>query len=152
LQALSAVVRAGSIMVAAEHDPNRQSLISRQIGELEEALGVKLLARAAKPHRPTAVAERLAAAHGRLVRELGEAAAESGGGRQPVVVGAGELVIREVLVPWIRTPRRRLAMVSWVMRNLTSRRIQEELALERLDAGLASGLEWRTAARCGWAG
>jgi DNA-binding transcriptional LysR family regulator len=104
LRTLREVVRAGSIMAAADRDPNRQSLISRQISELEQALGVELLDRASKPHRPTAVAERLAQAHERFVREL-EAAAGTEDGRPPLVIGAGQLVIRGLLIPWLGKKR-----------------------------------------------
>lgn len=142
LRTLWEVVRAGSIMAAADRDPNRQSLISRQIGELEGALGVELLDRAAKPHRVTAVAERLAQVHERFTREL-EAAAGRKAGRPPVTIGAGQLVIRGLLIPWLGKERAWAGKYRWVFRNLTSRKIKEDLAAERLDLGVAAGLEER---------
>ncbi len=141
LQTLRYVVEAGGIMAAAKGDPNRQSLISRQIGELEGALGIALLDRKARPHRPTPEAVRLADSCARFARDVEELAAEAVGNSLPIRVGAGELVIREVLIPWIGGRRKSVDSVSWVMRNLTSREIQEELAAERLDVGLSAGLD-----------
>jgi DNA-binding transcriptional LysR family regulator len=56
-------------------------------------------------------------------------------------VGAGEVVIREFLIPKIGKQRKGKQPVSWVMRNLTGLKIQVGLAAERLDIGIASGLE-----------
>lgn len=141
LQALREVVRAGSITRAARDDSNRQSLISRQIKELEGALGLALLERAVKPYGPTPAAIRLVESCERFVREVDEVSAEASGLRLPITVGAGEVVIREFLIPRIGKQRKGTPPVSWVMRNLTWRKIQEGLAAERLDVGMASGLE-----------
>src|SRR5437667_44868 len=45
LRGFCAVVEAGSIVAASDQDPSRQSQLSRQIGELESALQVKLFER-----------------------------------------------------------------------------------------------------------
>jgi DNA-binding transcriptional LysR family regulator len=141
LQTLGKVVRAGSIAQAAKGDPGVQSQMSRQIGELETALGLELLDRTKKPFQPTRAAQRLADSCGRFVREVEEVALEARGLLRPITVGAGEVVIRELLIPWIGQQRKGAVANSWVMRNLTWRQIQEGLAAERLDVGLASGLE-----------
>ena len=141
LQTLEKVVRAGSIGLAAKGDPNAQSQISRQIGELEVALGMELLDRTKKPYQPTRAALRLADSCECFVREAEEVSAEARGLRRPITVGAGEVVIREFLIPLIGKQKKGKASVAWVMRNLTWRKIQEGLAAERLDIGLASGLE-----------
>jgi hypothetical protein len=60
--------------------------------------------------------------------------------RRPIKVGAGEWVIRELLIPLIGRKLKPLDGVSWLMHNLTSRKIQEGLEAERLDVGLASRL------------
>jgi len=141
LRALEEVVKEGTITAASKTNPTRQSQISHQIADLEDALGVKLLDRSAKPHRPTPVAVRLAKSYERFVREVRDVSAEAKNGRKPITVGAGELVIREVLIPWIGKKRKQATGVSWVISSLTSRQIQQELALGRLDIGLAAGLE-----------
>lgn len=139
LQTLEKVVRAGSIALAAKGDPVVQSLISRQIGELEKVLGVELLDRQKKPFQPTLAAQRLADSCERFVREVEEASSEESA-RRPIKVGAGEWVIRELLVPLIAKQIKQLDGVSWLMHNMTSRKIQEGLSAQRLDVGLASRL------------
>jgi DNA-binding transcriptional LysR family regulator len=141
LQTLGKVVRAGSIALAAKGDPVAQSQISRQIGDLEKVLGLELLDRTKKPFQPTRAAVRLADSCERFVREVEEVSLETRGLRRPITVGAGEVVIREFLIPLIGKQSKGKASVAWVMRNLTWRKIQEGLAAERLDVGLASGLE-----------
>ena len=140
LQTLAKVVRAGSIALAAKGDPNAQSLISRQLGELEKTLGLELLERTKKPYQPTSAALRLADCCERFVREVGDVSAEADGRTRPLKVGAGEWVIRELLIPLLGRRTKQWAGISWVMHNLTSNRIQEGLAAERLDVGLAPRL------------
>ena len=141
LMTLERVVGAGGIAVAAGRDPTLASQMSRQIGELEKALGVPLLDRTKKPHEPTPFAKALAGTCGRFLREVEELSAEAQGLESPMRVGAGELIIREVLIPYIRNQRRQLRDMRWVMCNLPGRMIQEGLAAERLEIGLAAGLE-----------
>ena len=141
LRSLEKVVRAGSIALAAKGDPTAQSLISRQLGELEKVMGFELLDRSKKPFHPTLAAQRLAESCARFVREVEEAAMEAQGQRRPIAVGAGELVIRQLLIPWIGKSRRGSLAHPWSMQNLTSRKIQEGLEAERLDIGIATGLE-----------
>jgi DNA-binding transcriptional LysR family regulator len=141
LQSLEKVARAGSIVLAAKGDKIAEGLLSRQIGELEKVLGLQLLDRTKKPFQPTRAALRLADSCERFVRVVEEVSAEGRGLRRPITVGAGEVVIREFFIPQIGKQHKEKASVAWVMRNLTWRKIQEGLAAERLDVGLASGLE-----------
>lgn len=140
LQALERVVNAGGISLAANGDPSAQSLISRQIAELEEALGIALLNRSAKPYLPTDAARILAESCLRFVRSVEEVSAEAVDGMLPLRVGAGELVIRELLIPWIGKQKKGKDFISWSMHNLTSKRIQADLAAEKLDVGISAGL------------
>ncbi len=57
-----------------------------------------------------------------------EVSAEANGLARPITVGAGEVVIRELLIPWIGKQRKGMAANTWMMRNLTWRKIQEGLA------------------------
>lgn len=139
LQALERVVVAGGIALVARGDANVQSLLSRQIAELEKAMGLVLLDRSAKPYVPTQSARDLAACCARFVRGVEEVATEAAGGGVQLRVGAGELVIRELLVPWIARQRKKDA-ISWLMRNMPSKQIQTDLAAEKLDVGISSGL------------
>lgn len=137
---LTEVVQRGSIAAAAKGDPNRQSLISRQIAELESALGMVLLDRRKKPHLPTAAASGIADSCSRFLREVDELRAASANRALPIRVGAGELVIRLLLVPWIGKQRRSAHCPSWIISSRMSSMIQEDLAAERLDIGLGGGL------------
>lgn len=140
LQSLEKVVRAGSINRVAQGDTNVQTQLSRQIAELEKTLGLQLLDRTKKPHAPTEAARRLADACGCFVREVEEIAAAASGLQRPITVGAGEVVIREFLIPKIGKQKKGKELVRWVMRNLQRGKIQEGLAAEWLDVGIASGL------------
>ena len=128
-------------LLCGDGGSGRPTLITRQITDLEKVLGVELLDRQKKPFQPTRAALRLADACERFVREVEELSMEAHGQRRPITVGAGEVVIRELLIPWIDKQRKGAVANSWTMRNLTGRKIQEGLAAERLDVGIASGLE-----------
>ncbi len=140
LQSLEKVVRAGSIARVAPGDATIQSQLSKQITDLEKTLGLQLLDRTRKPHSPTEAARRLADACGCFVREVEEVVAATTGLQRPITVGAGEVVIREFLIPKIGRQKKGKEPVRWVMRNLQRGKIQEGLAAEWLDVGIASGL------------
>ncbi len=143
LRALEKVVLAGNIALAAKGHPDQPNLpgqLSRQISDLEKVLGLQLLDRTRKPYPPTPEARRLAEACGRFVREVTEISAEASGLQRPITVGAGEVVIREFLIPKIGRQKKGKPAVQWVMRNLQRKKIQEGLAAEWLDVGIASGL------------
>lgn len=140
LHSLQAVVRAGGISRVAKRDSNVQTKLSRQISELENALGLKLLDRTRKPHAATEVARRLADVYGAFVREVEEILTAAGGSQFPISVGAGEVVIREFLIPAIGKMKKGVEQPRWVFRNLKRGKIQEGLASEWLDLGIASGL------------
>lgn len=141
LLSLEKVVQAGSITGVAQGNANVQSQLSKQIKDLENTLGMKLLDRTRKPYSPTEAARRLATASGRFVRDVQEIAATESGLQSPITVGAGEAVIREFLIPQIGRQKKGQPGVKWVMRNLQRKKIQEGLAAEWLDVGIASGLE-----------
>jgi hypothetical protein len=54
-------------------------------------------------------------------------------------VGAGEIVIREIMIRWIDKHSKRAAH-SWSMKNLTWRKIQEGPEPELIDVGIADRL------------
>ncbi len=60
LRTFCLVVETGSVIEAAEGDPNRQSQFSRQIGELEAGLGIKLFERINRRLVPTEIGRELA--------------------------------------------------------------------------------------------
>ena len=140
LSSLERVVEAGSIALASQRDSNTQSQISRQITELESAMGVQLLDRTKKPYSATDEAKKIADSYRRFVIEIQEVLDLAGGLQRPIAVGAGEVVIREFLIPLIGRSRKGGGQVKWSMQNLKRGKIQEGLSAEWLDIGIASGL------------
>jgi len=138
----------GSISAAAGGNPSRQSLISRQIGELESALGVLLLQRDSRPHRLTKEGEDLA----QICREFFTGFSECLGRWQDqervVSLASGESLLQWIIIPLVRTRTElkklkvRLALKN--MRTQDSIRAlidgKVDLALVRQDA-VPSGLE-----------
>jgi DNA-binding transcriptional LysR family regulator len=59
LRAFTAIVDVASFTLAAERLNMTQSTISQQLGRLEDAVGLRLVDRAARPVEPTAAGERL---------------------------------------------------------------------------------------------
>jgi len=100
LRAFCRVAEAGSIVQAAGGDPTRQSQFSRQVKELEEFFGTKLIERAGKTIKLTEDGRRLALltqTYFRSVEELRVMASK----QEVVRIGAGESVSRWLLIPRI---------------------------------------------------
>lgn len=134
LETLSQIVSQGSIAQAAGGNPNRQSLFSRQVAELEEWFGITLLDRSSVPNKPTPDALRISREVEAFMSNLDSVRENASGRRRVVVFGAGERMIRSYLVPWaakIREPNLR-----WVFRNLTSAGVRGELLAKRIDFGI----------------
>ncbi|MFM2198618.1 MAG: hypothetical protein RLZZ505_2050 [Verrucomicrobiota bacterium] len=66
LHAFASIVSNGSIVEAAKSDPTRQSLLSRQVKELESTIEITLLDRSTTPHPPTEAGRKLA----RLIQDF----------------------------------------------------------------------------------
>ena len=134
LETLSAIVAQRGIMRAAGGDANRQSQFSRQVAELEAWFGVELLDRSSTPSKPTEAALRIVRQVDEFRREMDAIREAAGGGRQTVVFGAGERMIRSYLIPWASKVRKE--NLKLVFRNLTSSVIRTELLAKRLDFGI----------------
>lgn len=101
LRTLCGIVEAGSVVAAAKGDANRQSLYSRQMRELEEFVGAKIFKRVGKSLQPTELGRRLAVvAHG-FFGALSNVVAVAAGTGEVVSIGAGESVLRWLLLPHI---------------------------------------------------
>jgi len=137
LETLSGIVAQGGIMRAAGGDANRQSQFSRQVAELEAWFGVELLDRSSTPSKPTEVALRIVQQVDEFRREMDAIREAAGGGRQTVVFGAGERMIRSYLIPWASKVRKE--NLKLVFKNLTSSAIRTELLAKRLDFGILRG-------------
>jgi DNA-binding transcriptional LysR family regulator len=97
-RAFCRIAESGSIVLAAKGDPTRQSQLSRQVKELEEFFGTKLLERAGKTIRLTEDGRKLALltqAYFRSVEELRASSTKE----EVVRIGAGESVFRWLIIP-----------------------------------------------------
>ena len=93
LASLCEVAEAGSIGQASRGDANRQSLLSRQIAELEAVFGIALLARQSRPFRLTAQGKELAQAARQFFQSVDDLQKRAGNEAQRVVLGAGEALM-----------------------------------------------------------
>lgn len=99
LQTLCAVVEAGSIAAAAGPDPNRQSQFSRQLKELEKALGTNLFDRVGKALLPNEHGRRVALASQTFFASLDEVMNAALAKADTIRLGAGESVLRWWVMP-----------------------------------------------------
>lgn len=98
LRAFCRIAESGSIVLAAKGDPTRQSQFSRQVKELEEFFGTKLIERAGKTIRLTDDGRKLALLTQAYFRSVEEMRASST--REEVIrIGAGESVFRWLIMP-----------------------------------------------------
>lgn len=138
LLSLCAVAEEGGVTAAAGGDPTRQSLISRQVRELEEALGVVLLDRQVRPRVLTPAGDDLM----RCVREFAgdfENRIRQETGRGEIVrVGAGESVILWLLIPWFSRMKNAMNL-QFEFSNMRSREALDAVASGRVDLAFHSG-------------
>jgi DNA-binding transcriptional LysR family regulator len=101
LRTFCAIVKDGSIVAAAKGDPNKQSLYSRQVREIEEFLGVKVFDRVGKSLQLTEIGRRLAVVAEGFFGALSDVVAVASGAADAVSIGAGESVLRWLLLPHV---------------------------------------------------
>lgn len=135
LASLCEVAEAGSIGQASRGDANRQSLLSRQIAELEAVFGVPLLARQSRPFRLTVHGKELAQASRLFFQSVEDLQKRAGNEAQRVVVGAGEALIQWLLFPVCEAVKSEVAGVVFAFKNLDSVRLVD--GLQRGDIDLA---------------
>ena len=92
LKTFREIAAAGSISAAAGDDPNRQSQFSRQLKELEKALGVNLFDRVGKSLHPNATGRRVALAIHTFFGALDDVIDATQGQAETIRLGAGEAV------------------------------------------------------------
>ncbi|QQL45334.1 LysR family transcriptional regulator [Sulfuriroseicoccus oceanibius] len=128
------VAEAGSIADAADRDPSRQSLFSRQIRELEEFFGAQLTRRVGHGLEITEAGEELAVIIRSQFSALEAFAAKAHDIRRTLTVGAGASVVEWLLAPslgeWseILGPR-----FDWKLSNVRSAEGVEQLRTGKLD-------------------
>jgi len=132
LRAFCKIAEAGSIVLAANGDPTRQSQFSRQVKELEDALGTKLVERAGKSIRLTDDGRKLALLAQSFFHSIEEmrTAAER---RVALRIGAAESVLRWLLVPKIQDLRRLSPGVRFEFQTQRTAQLVEGVMTGRLD-------------------
>ncbi len=136
LRNFAAVAESGSIARVADGDPVRQSLISRQIGELEEFFGVELTRRRGKGIEATPAGLDLAARirlHLQGLEDFKTAVAD-----QPLEYrfAAGNSVIEWMLVPMLADLRKKVPGLLIHLYDERSRDVARGLTDHRFDFGL----------------
>ena len=141
LRVLVAVANAGSIVKAAGDDPVRQSQYSRQLKELETFFEQKLTQRKGRTLSLTPNGQRLANLAREHFNALAHFKAESAEMPLTVRIGAGESLIKWLLIPSLCHIKAGRESVNWRFANLQTPEIMDRLLDQRLDFGLVRGVE-----------
>lgn len=136
LASLCEVAESGSIGQASRGDVNRQSLLSRQIAELEVVFGVALLARQSRPFRLTSEGRELAQAARQFFQVADDIQKRASGQARRVVIGAGETLIQWLLFPVCEALRKQGGDAIFVFKNLDSMRLVDGLQQGGVDVAL----------------
>jgi len=130
------IAEAGSIGAATGDNANRQSLYSRQVGELESFLGIDLLDRHAKPYRVTEAGQELSRICRNYLSALDGFVAGCQDRPSKLVIGAGESLIQWLLIPGVLPAlRNALPGTNVIFRNLRTEEIIESLQNGEIDLG-----------------
>lgn len=134
-QTFCLIAEAGSMMAAAKGDPNRQSLFSRQIKELESALGLELLDRSEVPYRLTEGGVRLEKLAREFFTGVDRQLGELNGTAPRLTIGAGESILQWLVIPLLGGG---LGGPGWRLqfRNVTSRDAVDGVRSRRIDVAV----------------
>jgi DNA-binding transcriptional LysR family regulator len=130
------VAEAGGISNAADGDPGKLSLYSRQIRELEEFFGVELRRRQGKAIVITEAGRRLAQLTRRHLAGLADFKDEAKNMPKRIAIAAGNSVLEWVLLPKLATLRDALPNVSMDFYSDRTRIIVAKLVDMTIDLGL----------------
>lgn len=130
LHTLCAVFEAGTIALAAGPDPNRQSQFSRQLKELEKAIGTPLFQRVGKTLQPNEAGRRVALAAQTFFGALDDVMNAAVARAETVRLGAGEAVLRWLVMPHLAELMSGEPPLRFDVQNLTT-----ELALREVLSG-----------------
>jgi DNA-binding transcriptional LysR family regulator len=135
LRAFCKIAESGSIVLAAKGDPTRQSQFSRQVKELEEFFGTKLVERAGKTIRLTEDGRKVALltqAYFRSVEELRASSAKD----EVLRIGAGESVFRWLIMPRLAELQNLAANVRLEFLTKTTAQSVESVKAGHLDLAI----------------
>jgi len=135
LRGFCAVVEAGSIVRAAYQDPSRQSQLSRQIAELEDALEVKLFERVNRRLVLTESGRSLALMTRSYFDGLTELAAAGSHGAV-ITIAAAESVLVELVYPRLSGMRIAVPNCKFAFENCRTEDVVQRLRSGRVDIGI----------------
>lgn len=130
LKAFCAVVELGSVIRAADGDPNRQSQISRQIKELEDALEVRLFERKNRRLVPTTRGRELAMLTTVYFASIAEITQQDHERSSRLSIAAGESVFNGFIIPRFALMREALPECRFAFHQCST-----EEALRRVGSG-----------------
>ncbi|MDC0313288.1 LysR family transcriptional regulator [bacterium] len=102
LVGLCEIKECGGIMAAARGEPSKQSLLSRQIKELENALGYPLMDRSSSPSQLNPSGEALAKTVGRFISDFDRIAAVLSKQTVPLRIAASESLVLSYIIPILK--------------------------------------------------
>lgn len=135
LRTFCRIAAAGSIALAAKGDPTKQSQFSRQVKELEEYFGTKLVERAGKTVRLTEAGRSLAVLTQSYFRSV-EALRQNSAQEEIVHVGAGESVFRWMLMPRLAELQGQAQGIRFEFHTQDTARCLDSLRIGRLDLAI----------------
>jgi DNA-binding transcriptional LysR family regulator len=136
LQSFCLVAEAGGVTRAAKGDPARQSLFSRQVKELEEFFGTELMRRKGRGVVLTPAGERLNVVARECFASLWDFKSECRGLPVDIVIGAGESIIRWLLMPKLFEVQKSLPNARLKFLNLPTTEIVRRLSDGLIDFGV----------------
>lgn len=136
LRTLCEVAEAGGIAKAAPGDPDRQSLFSRQIKELEAFFGAELLRRKGRGVEVTQTGDRIARAAREHFRALEDILARTRPERVGFHIAAGNSVLEWIVIPRLAKIRKMLPRVRFRFSDMKSAEIVSALRDHRVDFGV----------------
>lgn len=136
LQAFLAVAEAGGMTKAANGDASRQSLLSRQVKDLEDFFGTELIRRSGRGIELTDKGRELAAATREALSALSEFRDSCEAGRQSYTIGAGQALLQWLALPALIKLRKRLPDVDFTIENLRTQEVVDGINELKTDFGL----------------
>lgn len=133
LRSFLQVAEAGSIVKAAQGDPVRQSLISRQIRELEEFFGAELTERRGKAIAISPAGERLAGLIREQLQDLDDFRREQAKLKKSFAIGSGASILEWLVVPAVNQIAQCLGGASLRLETHRSRDLVEAVREGRVD-------------------
>ena len=136
LQSFCLVAQAGGVTKAAKGDPTKQSLFSRQVKELEEFFGAELMRRKGRGIVLTPAGERLSVVARECFASLLDFKSGCKGLPVEIVIGAGESLIRWLLMPKLAEVQKSLPNARLKFLNLPTNELVRRISDGLIDFGV----------------